>query len=192
MTYPTLADLKEVVGISDSADDSVLTWALDGAIEAVEAHTRRTFVAVTATKTFRAYGMHVSHNKRVLWLHEDLATITSVINGDGASVTTYSERKDGSAIYALELPRYEDTYWNGGITRTNPISIAGKWGYSEDCPSDVFLAILQLATRTYRSRQTGATGDVTAVSRMGGMQVASVGLSEDVLMVLARYSRRSI
>jgi hypothetical protein len=190
MPYPTLAEYKVWAGIAtgETGDDVTLTALLARATALIEGPqplgTGRTFVAVTETRLVDC----PEPGERVLplWDVGDLASITTVTNGDGAIIaaTEFVTRpRRGTPFYALELKSGSATSWTYADSPEGAISIAGRWGYSLDVPADIYQAHLRLTDFLYRSR--GGSGD-QAVRTEGGIILPS-RLPKDIDDILAGY-----
>lgn len=211
--YLTVTELatymsRSTAGVSDFDTETtdLLEDQIFPAMKAlIDQHTRRTFEAATATaRTFHAikdvgYGSHTPvmqnggdwyehyEKLRTLWLDMDLCAITSVVNGDGTTITT--------AQYAT-VPANETPYNrivllpSGGIGWTfdddpeGAIVVTGKWAYSVTAPEHVKLACLRFAKHLYRQRDDDDSGaDQPRVSPDGTWIFPTV-IPKDVLSFL--------
>ena len=113
MAYATLTELKlDYLGVIGSGDDTLLTSMIARAQAIIDAHTNRTFEAsADATRYFDAVRDVVGD---VLYLDKDLASITSVTNGDSAALnatTHYVTMGQDAPYYALRLRANAGTTW---------------------------------------------------------------------------------
>jgi len=189
MTYPTLANLRTWVNVA-TGDDSPLQWAVDAAIAYVEKSTGRLFVAATETRSYVPGKNFVSHDHFTLHLMNDLVSVTTLTNGDGVEIsssdyTLYSN--SGSAPYHQIVLHPWSSVRFGFVSQN--ITVAGDWGYSADCPDDVFEAILVLAQHDYLARQTGQGGPVAVGARRSGLVIPADKIPALVETVIARYTR---
>jgi uncharacterized phiE125 gp8 family phage protein len=152
MTYSTLADFKEFLGITGSTEDDWLTALLTAADAAITAATGRIFTASTQTR----YYPQAAVAGATLHLDADLLTVTTLTNGDGNTID--------AADFVL-LPRNQQPYWALRLTgdaawsfagRESEISVAGDWGYTTTAPADVAQVSREYAALLYRAydRQT--------------------------------------
>ncbi len=165
MAYPTLNQVKAYIPIAGDTENVKLTQMLDGAITAVEQDTGRLWVATTATRNFRAEHPFVTQHRTMLSFFEDLATITSITNGDGtvlaaADYDAISTPGTTTPFYQIHIRNTSNVRWQNGADGTR-IAIAGKWGYSEACPDDIFLAILELVHLSQAAQADGSGLTIT-------------------------------
>jgi len=189
MPYPTLGEYKAWAGITETGDDvAILTPLLARATAIIEGPqplgTGRTFIAASETRLVDC----PTDGGRVLFLWDagELASITSVTNGDGEAVAAseYVTRpRRGGPFYAIELKSGSSVAWTYGDSPEAAISIAGKWGYSLDVPADLSQAYLRLVDFLYRSK--GGSGD-TAVRTEAGI-ILPARLPKDIDDILAGY-----
>ena len=84
MAYASLVDLTTYLGIDEStADDGLLSQLLARAQAAIDTYTRRTFEATADVTRWHTLG---SVWGRQLQFDGDICAITSITNGDGATV----------------------------------------------------------------------------------------------------------
>jgi hypothetical protein len=187
MAYATLLDLLTYLGIDESdADDALLDSLLARAQAAIDSHTRRTFEAsADGVRYFddRAIG------GRLLYLDADLCAITSVVNGDGATVagTEYTtEPRNVRPWHALVLRPSSVYAWDG---LTGDIAVTGKWAYSTSAPADVAQACVRLAAWLYRQKDN-AGNDLPMIA--GNVTILPSRLPADVMELLNPYVRRLV
>lgn len=137
--YAGLETTKRAAGISGSEKDAVLLRLLEAASRRIDLETRRRFIPLTATR-FYDWPQEIGGSSVILWLHDDLlACIALLIKAQDASPTTVP-----STDYFLEPQRYGPPYnrieidlssavaFEAGDTPQRSVSVAGRWGYSED------------------------------------------------------------
>lgn len=164
MSYPTLADFKAFLGITGSGEDTQLTWALASGRNAIERACHRTFVAVSGTRRFDRRS--IFENGQVLALFRDFTAVTTLVNGDGVTVTEYYTVPEDAPYYALRLmPDAGITLREG--TDGTLISMTADWGFSATCPDDVFKAMLLLARQNYETPKQAGGGAVGFRSSSG-------------------------
>ncbi|MBA3945924.1 MAG: hypothetical protein H0X37_15330 [Herpetosiphonaceae bacterium] len=152
MAYLSLADAKTLLGLAsaDTSDDVFLQLVLNGAQGAVDRYCGRTFEAQAAT---RYYGIgYTGRDEQVLYLDQDLYSITSLTNGDGVQVFDPSQywlkpRNGGPPYGWIELKSSVVWQW----VQDGEIVVAGMWGYSLTAPVDVVEAMKELVGRIYHS-----------------------------------------
>jgi hypothetical protein len=199
-TYVATSDLKTYLGISTTTDDSLLALCLARAQAAIEAYTHRRFDAHTETHYFRQESVLIPQaywgrdamvevlnpTQTVLYLDDDLLSVTTLTNGDGTSIT--------AASYWLE-PRNTAPYWYIRLKSTvswtfstdGEISVLGSWGYSSTAPYDIQHACLRLGAYYYRQKDAQVY-DTTATPELGVITVPQ-GMPRDVRMILDQYVR---
>lgn len=193
MSYATLAQLKEYLGIptATTSDDALLTRLLSSAQAIIDAHTQRTFeAAADATKTFDA---DIDVSGLMLFLQaEDLCAVTSVVNGDGATVTSdqyVTEPRTTTPYYALKLKSSSGLSWTYEDDPENAITVTGKWAYSATAPADIVHAAIRVAAWLYRQKDSTADLDRHIISS-DGIPLAPSRLPNDITALLAPYVRR--
>lgn len=189
MAYPTLAQVKTRLGIPDTTEDTTITQILNGAIDTAEKHCGRVFVAANATINYDAVAPYVTKNKRVLHLFADLVSITTLTNGDGSVIASsdYRSWPFTTPYYEIELDRRSGLIFTDA---TQPISVAGDWGYSASCPDAIFQAILDLCHYVYFGTHSGSGGANMQASRQTGMIVAPDVIPPKIEAVLDLFRRR--
>jgi hypothetical protein len=188
MPYPTLTDYKAWAGITETGDDTMLTALLARATAIIEGPqplgTGRCFYA--PTDTTRAVDYPREPRLLPLWDAGELASITTITNGDGSVVppADYVTRpRRGGPFYAIELKQGASVAWTFDSSPEEAISITGRWAYSADVPADIFQAHLRLVDFLYRSK--GGSGD-TAIKTSDGIILPSK-LPDDIERILAGY-----
>lgn len=188
MAYATRTQLKENLGITGTADDNILDRALAYAQAFIDAHTGRTFEAVTETRYFDRSALDMTDRRRLL-LDKDLLTITTLKNGDDDATTI------GSTHYRLEprgtthkdsirLLDASDFVWEWG--EDGAIEVAGTWGYSTTADALIQNCCLRLAEYWYRSK---SLVDVTTAFDETPAAKIKVSFPNEVLVSLAPYVR---
>lgn len=185
MSYATVAQLSEYLGLTDDADDALLASLIQRAQAIIDTHCNRTFEASTdSTKSF---------DSRIIWgqwllFEDDLCAVTTVTNGDSALVssTQYTtEPRNATPWYAFKLRDNATDTW----TATDAdITIVGKWAYSLTAPTDIVHATIRLAAWLYRQRDNAA-GDSDRAIVAGNATILPMRLPSDALALLERYRK---
>jgi hypothetical protein len=183
VAYPTLVDLQGFLGNSVVAEEPVLQAVLDATISLLEQYTGRSFVeSGSEARRFRP----VPGRAAELWLEpSDLRTITSVLTSDGEAVSAadyYGEPVDPPFNILVRVYGGVWTYQPGGY-----VTITGTWGYTDVCPEDLYLSLLQASQHFYIARRTGAHGAVTTAAR--GLLVRPGALPPTVLDIWRQWRR---
>lgn len=195
MAYPTLANLNDFLGLADATlqADTPADWMVDATIDMVERWTGRTFVVGSDTElSFPVESPYVSKDRRRLLFFRDVATVTTVTNGDSTVVSSSDYRLLGTygslPYYGIELKKSYAYRWMYGSSFAEP-TITGKWGYSVSCPEDLFDLMLRIMAWMYRSRQTGQSSSVSVGSRKGNLVLPASDIPKDLLQRLKVYKR---
>ncbi len=172
-TYATIADLKGVLGITSTTDDTVMRKELEAASRAIDNYCNRTFMTQSSTKYFDGAGTR-------LWI-PDLLTITTLKtdeDGDGTFENTF-QVATAPVDYLLYGGGLEDAYnlypkvrieinpdgdygsFANGVKKG--VEIAGVWGYGDGTSATPYVATTitgTVATTTGTSLTLSADGTV--------------------------------
>mgnify|MGYP003376238102 CR=1 FL=1 len=185
MSYATIDDLREYLGLTESDHDALLDRLLDSAQKYIETQTGRTFEAsADSTRYLDASAILL----RDLWLDADLCAITSVTNGDSVVIagTNYTTRpRNLTPYYALRMDTDSAYAWDG---TTGEIAIVGKWAYSTTAPYDIQQATIRLAGWLYRQRDNAGEGDRPIIA--GNATVLPSRMPADIEALIAPYRVR--
>jgi hypothetical protein len=190
MAYTTNTAVKSLLGISGAGDDTLITTLVTRAQAWIESFCDQVFeAAADSTRKFDAI-----RDVDGLTLHLDypLAAITSITNGDGATVasTEYvTEPRNRTPYHRIKLLDSKGKYWTYTTDPENAISIAGKWAYSTAAPADIVQACERLAAYMYRQKDSQVF-DVTADAETGAVTIPK-GMPPDVRQMLLPYRRLS-
>ena len=185
MAYASLADLTTYLGIDEStADDGLLSQLLARAQAAIDTYTRRTFEATADVTRWHTLGNVWG---RQLTFDGDLCAITSITNGDGATVAASEYHTlpfNRTPYYAVELWRDSVTAWDADSG--GQIAVTGRWAYSTTPPADITHACVRLAAWMYRQKDnTGNDAPIIA----GDVTILPTRIPSDVQLMLAPYRR---
>ena len=186
MSYASLKQLKDYLGITTNSDDSLLQELVTRAAGIIDAYTGRHFEAVTDTRYFQE--TDVDGNDLPLY-SDDLLTITKLTNGDGVEITSADYRlfpRNSNPKWLIKLD--ESKSWSFS-TGDSEISVAGTWGWSATAPADIQHACVRLSAFLYRQKDTSADIDRPMVTG-DGVTIMPSGLPSDVQKLLDRYKRR--
>lgn len=185
MAYASLTELKSYLGISSIGDDTLLTALLARAQKAVESYCGRVFEQTSeTTRYYRADAVQDD----VLWLDDDLLSVTTLTNGDAVVISSagyWLEPRNTTPYYAIRLK--STYYWT--FDTDGEVSVKGRWGYSATAPVDVAHATIRWAAYLYRQRDAQVF-DVTAEPSLGMITVPK-GIPADVKVLLESYRRLS-
>lgn len=196
MAYPTLADIKLYIGADKPGDDVLLQALMTSAIAYIESPSgadRRFNVTADTTRRFDAY-RDVKDNGRTLKIDDDLCQITSVTNGDGATISAsdyVTEPRNRAPYYALTLKLTTTApVWTWSTAPEDSIVIVGRWGYSTTPPADIAQAFKAMVAYFYRRRSSSGSQDGTVVAE--GIVITPATMPKDIQGVLMAYRRRYI
>ena len=186
MTYARLGALKTYLGIAatTTADDDLLENLLKRTTARIDQYCRRRFSALTATRYYEAD--RVSGD--ILYLDDDLLTVTTLTNGDDDVTVIPSteywliDRNQGPPYYGIRLK--SDSTYSWEVDQDCFISVTGTWGWSADPPDDIVQACIEWAGYLYR--QKDSTGDVVVVPEAGMLTVPE-GMPKTAKMALEPY-----
>jgi hypothetical protein len=191
MSYITSATLKANLTITVTDDDTLLTSAITEAQATIDHFCKRTFEA--AADTTRYFDpLKDSDDFRQLFFDEDCCAITTVVNGDGVTISPsdyVTNPRNYKPYYSLQLKITAPTYLGYNTAPENAVAVTGRWAYSVTAPADIQHACLRLAMWYYRQRDTSADGDRPILTTSGAVIMPSK-LPADVTDILSRYERR--
>ena len=186
MSYASVVQLKDYLGIDPGDDDYLLQELVDRAAGIVDAFTGRHFEAATATYYFQE--SDTDGNDLPLSGY-DLLTVTKLTNGDGVEITSSDYRlfpRNDNPKWKIKLDESKSWNFSDGDSE---ISVAGTWGWSAIAPADIQHACIRLAAFLYRQKDTSADIDRPMVTG-DGVTIMPSGLPSDVQKMLDRYKRR--
>jgi hypothetical protein len=194
MSYAVRADLKTYLGVTLASDDTLLDDLLVGAQGYVEAYCRRTFEA--AADSTRRFDAVANVNGFRLWLDHDLASITSITNGDSTvvAVAQYwvwprNAVADSIPIAAIDLKPSAGIAWQYVTDSDSAIAIVGRWHHP--LHSSIRRAVIRLAAYLYRQKDN--SGDLDRPLNLGGGVTVLPGkLPQDVADLLKPFVRHEV
>lgn len=189
MAYTDVATLKTYLAISGSGDDVLLGTLIDRAQAIIDQETQTTFEATSDTT--RYFDAVADVRGRTLRFDSYIASFTSVVNGDGATVTSgqYVKTPRNSApYYAITLLVSSGVAWRWATDPENAIAVTGKWAYSTTAPADIQHAAIRLAAYLYRQKDNAADLDRTMIA--GNTTILPAALPSDMLRMLVSYRPR--
>lgn len=156
--YATLAELKAMRNITDTADDTLLQSRLTRASRAIDDRTGRRFWADgTATaRTYRTIGRTARGDDGELLLVDDISTTTGLIVevGDGTTwttVTNYDTEPENALVrgWAIESLRRDMGSWS----TSRRVRVTADWGWPA-IPDPIVEATLLLANRRFHRKNS--------------------------------------
>lgn len=171
-TYATIADLKGILGITSTTDDTVMRKMLEAASRSIDRYTNRFFYTISETKYF--------DGAKTLWTPDVLSitTLKTDEDGDGTYENTFQVStapvdyfvygdggEDAFNIYPknrLEINPNGD-YGSFALGVKKGVEIAGLWGYGDGISATPYTS----DTTTTESIDSSETAiDVTAVTNL--------------------------
>lgn len=186
--YFTLTDVRAYLNTDSTADDALLSTLIGRASALVETHCGRTFVARAET---RVYDAVADVHRGDLLLDDDLLTVTTLTNGDGAEIAASAYvllPANHTPKYAIRLKASSSVSWTYNTDPEQAISVNGSWGYHNGtaAPEDVRHATARLAAWLYKQRD--APFENTGLPELGEV-IIPTALPADIQRTLAPYVR---
>lgn len=193
--YITLTQLKAygLDGSTESGDDTLMEEIIQATSRMIDQLTERTFLAQTQTRLF-----DLPPAGRVLYLDDELLSLTSVSNSTGAIATgslllePYNNPPYTEIVIKNTAPESWRPDTGGGTQRV--ITVVGDWGYSSSSsgeggvPEDIKQVTKELAMALFRHRK-GQSVNMAARITSAGVVMIPKGLTEMAKATLDRYTR---
>lgn len=198
MAYTEVANVKEYLEISSSELDDLIEKCVDATTDLINHYCGQKFEShgqgqnnTEATRYFHAID-DVVEEKTMLLLDEPLALITSVVNGDGTTLTSnqyVTQPYTDPPYYALIL--IDGTTWQYVNTPYKAIAVTGHWAYSTTTPEEIAFAATELAAYLFQKRQSNMDSDRAIVSD-DGLLLTPDGIPRHILFKLNAFKRRML
>jgi len=143
-SYATLSELKGVLGVSSTTDDTVMRKMLEASTKAIDTYTNRFFYITIETKYY--------DGAKTLWI-DDLLSVTTLKTDEDGDATYENELETTDYIlYPLNLypktrieinPNGDYSSFASGVRKG--VEIAGIWGFGFGTTSDTYIAETTLA-----------------------------------------------
>ena len=163
--YTTLDNVVEHAGIAsgDTSMDTLIATLITAVSRAIDGYCRRQFYATTETRYYDF------QDPWRLWLDKDLLSVTTLTNGNGATLTEntdfYLFPYSGPPYRRIDIKQDSGELFQWSGTPQRAISVAGDWGYSSTTPADIQQAATSWVTYLLNSRdfdvRTKKVGDFT-------------------------------
>jgi len=192
MGYVTRDQFKLYRGIAvtNSKDDALVDYLIDRATAQIDTYTDRTFAATSTACRYYDAIRDTSDDHMTLYLDEDLAEVTLVVNGDAKTITStgYTPVPRNDTPYRQIRLNY-DCYgtWTWTTRPESAIKVTGYWAYSKSPPADIQHATIRLTGYLYAQKDS-TVFDVTMMPQQGVMTVPQ-GFPRDVREILEPYRR---
>lgn len=187
MSYITVSDFKAYRDISGSGDDTLIGDLITAAGQSINTYTDREFKPTGDTS--RTFDADRDVEGRTLYLDEDLASITSITNGDGTTVSSSqytTEPRNETPYHAIRLLGSASVSWTYDNDPEDAITVTGKWGWSTSPPGDVVQAT-RILTAYYYSQRDRNEFDAQLVP--GVSVTLPGGMPKAVREILKRYRK---
>ena len=174
MSYATLAQVKQYLGITGTSEDALLTRLIDAASAAIDRYTGRRFTGSTATRTILRE--HIVRD--VFFLPDDLRALTQVVTDQGDVLLP----ADFVPFYPpVRVLRVKATAQDWSIEYT--ADVTGQWGFTAAPPDDIVQVCVRLASWMYRSKDA----QVFDVAGQEGVNALTTRLPRDIAQMLDQY-----
>ena len=192
MAYCGVDELKEYLGVTGATDDAMLLTLLAAAQRTIDSYCARTFEATA--DTVRTFDSQRDVDGYTLTVDSDLCAITSIVNGDGTTISNshyVTEPRNETPYYAIRLKASAGNVWTSTVSgdSENAITVTGKWAYSTSAPSDIAHVCKRLAAYIYR--QKDHAGDLDRAVIAGNSTILPAQIPSDIRLMLAPYRRLS-
>ena len=192
MAYCGVDELKEYLGIESATDEPMLLTLLAVAQHTIDSYCARTFEATA--DTVRTFDSQRDVDGYTLTVDSDLCAITSIVNGDGTTISNshyVTEPRNETPYYAIRLKASAGKVWTSTVSgdSENAITITGKWAYSTSAPSDIAHVCKRLAAYIYRQKDNA--GDLDRAVIAGNSTILPAQIPNDIRLMLAPYKRLS-
>ena len=192
MAYCGVDELKEYLGVTGATDDAMLLTLLAAAQRTIDSYCARTFEATA--DTVRTFDSQRDVDGYTLTVDSDLCAITSIVNGDGTTISNshyVTEPRNETPYYAIRLKASAGKVWTSTVAgdSENAISVTGKWAYSTSAPSDIAHVCKRLASYIYRQKDNA--GDLDRAVIAGNSTILPAQIPSDIRLMLAPYKRLS-
>lgn len=193
MSYSNITDVKAYIGIAanETADDGLLEDLGEGAQAIIERETGKVFEA-TADST-RYFDAVEDVCERTLTFDKPVASITTVVNGDGATIASsayVTEPRNISPKYAITLKLSSNAYWTYSTDPENAIAVTGRWAYSVMPPADIKHWHIRLTAWLYKQNENYNPANDRPIVSPDGVLLLPMTLPRDIVAGLRPYVER--
>ena len=199
MAYTTLTAVKAELKLTTTTDDTLLSGYITLAQRMIESPrplgTGRVFEVSLDTTRYLDAPNDMSNRSLdgplyllLVYPYGDLCSITSIVNGDGTTLTTadyVTEPRYTTPYYAIRLKQGRDQIWTWDNSPEGAIAITGKWAYSVSPPEDIQRAALRICVWLYRSRDNA--GFDQDIRTEDGLTVLGAKMPRDIRLILETY-----
>ncbi len=185
MSYATVAQVRDYLDISSTADDALLTALISRARIIIDRLTGMTFAVPTDATRYVAveYARGDTLWLPPRWMLAQPPTTVALPNATTIPISAIRLQPPDPPHVALRLTDPAYTWQQGGA---GDIAITGRWGWSVMPPDDIVHATIRLTAWLYRQRSASGEGDRPTVAD-GGLVVLPMRLPRDIETLLSRY-----
>lgn len=184
------------LGVIANDDDVLLRDLIRSVCADMERSARRYFAPRIETRYYDA--QRDVHSAR-LWLDDDLLAVTTLLNGDGTSITSnqyVTNPRHTTPTYALQLKSNANLAWTWTTTPEDAIALTGVWGYHTDYANawmliDTLGAAITTTTATTATLVTADSVRAGDILRIGTEYLYAGAVSGTALSSLARGANGS-
>jgi hypothetical protein len=188
--YTTLSEVKSILRLTDSVDDTLLEVCIESASRQIDTHCERVFTSGEATRVFAPLGGNLCEI-------DDITSVTSIKTSSGSdgtfdvtwTATDYQLEPLNGLLGGLQAPytriRAVGDYSFPTSGEEATVEVTGTFGYGEEVPTDVKQACNIMAIRQFK-RYDSPLG-VAGFGDIGVVRVSRV--DPDVESLLAPYRK---
>lgn len=154
--YVTLTEAKAYLGavVSDTSKDALLEDLITECSRFIDRYTGRHFYGAEETRYFNP--LTDTYN-RLLFVDEDLLSITTITNGDGEELdadTYILQSPNFTPYWGVQLRLGGSKVWTWQTTPENSVIINGTWGYNNGtiAPDEIRIACKKLVAWEFKHR----------------------------------------
>ena len=189
MAYTDIDDFKLFRNITGTGVVALIETLVAAVQQMIDNYTGRTFEAAADSTRYFTVGRDTEGS--YLWFDEDIASITTVTNGDPDSTEVTSSEyttfpRNETPYYGIKILRSAAKVWQYDEDHEDAISVLGKWAYSTTAPADIIQAAHLWIAHLY-DRRLSEDGDLVIVP--GTSVSISRCVPPSVRMILDSYRR---
>ena len=131
--------VKRAAQINGADKDPQVDRIIEAVSRQIERETRRYFIPRTQTRLYRWPPRRRGYTSYILWLDQDLLSLTTLqTKAQDSSPTTivaadyFLEPNNQSPYHSIEIDLSSTAVFESGATPQRSISVLGSWGYSND------------------------------------------------------------
>lgn len=120
----------------------------------------------------------------------DLCSITSIVNGDGTTISAsdyVTEPRYNTPYYGIRLKQGSGKVWTWDTSPEAAIKITGKWGYSTTPPVDIQRAATRICAWLYRARDNAGSGFDQDIKTEEGLTILGARMPRDIRDIIETY-----